>query len=47
MNKNKVYKIAFSALQEKGIFDGKIDYILEKDSGINDKRYICYLSRKN
>ena len=47
MDKNKLHEVALSSLQDKGILDGKIEYILQKDSGKNEKKYICYLSRKN
>lgn len=35
-----------STMQDKGIFDGKIDYILQKDFDSKGHQYVCYISRK-
>ena len=46
MNIDQLHEQIFSTLQDKGISDGKIDYILQKDFDNKGHQYVCYISRK-
>jgi hypothetical protein len=46
MNIDQLHEQIFSIMQDKGIYDGKIDYILQKDFDNKGHQYVCYISRK-
>ena len=46
MNIDQLHEKIISTMQDKGIYDGKIDYILQKDFDNKGHQYVCYISRK-